>query len=559
METNQFEPEYMGLRHLSSIIEKYGQDYAAIQIINLSSENLNNINLSVSAGEVLVVISDKPEIRSEFMSLVHEGINENSESIIIPHDAIAISVNTQSSEFYPEDTTIYDYFLDARELMGVEKKLMSLYDKMAEGAHTEEEVSELHALMDANNGWDTFHEIDKILSGLNFGNLTEEYLKNTPLNEVSSGQTLKLALARALYSKANIILLTDPELHLDAPSREWLEEYLDASQQSLIVSTSDMVVASNVATKVVEITSSGDAIIVRGNMLTFWEERQKIIDGWVAEKSRYQEEIEKLEKDVARLKQLAQNSETMARRKNVQLAKLEKLKNKYETLPAVRMNFEYDTEKVISFEKSKQESTKVLSVQETLLHYVGHEENDIHIPNIEIFKGERVAVIGLNGSGKSTLINYILGISSGLNSPENSSSIGPGVKHQYYGPYLDTSSSKATVYQYIHEDEQNNKISSKILHYWGIDRDLCHQKIFSITAKDIIARISFARIMMSKPNFILLDEPTAYTTPSYKQKLIMSLKDYDGTLLVVSHDSDFLNNLNISNVLSLPSGEYKSI
>lgn len=555
-----FKPSDIGRRaQHNNIFEKYGRADYSVYIEGFENEHIETINLSIVPGEVLVIISDVAEARASLIDVIADkGAGHNCNF----YGSNQTKVTLIESETYEDSKSIRDFFLESRNLDGTETRLLELYGQIDQHPEVAREMSELQERMDFNNGWGADSEIAQILGGLSIESSSKESIKpDNMISEVSSGQFVKLALGKALYSKSDIVLLKDSDIHLDVPSRDWLISYIQGTKQALAIATSDMITASEVATHVLEVLSTRSYISVQGGMKTFEREKERIIREWISESDSVKDNIEHLKKDVARLRQAAQNSETLARRKDVQEAKLQKLEELYNGMPGTRLTNSERQIKKLNFEIDEPGSQNVVSSPIMEVEYKNSPDKKIVLPGIDIFKGQRLAIVGLNGTGKSTLLKVLFNTNPEeivSNEPIN---IGPSVKYSWYNPKKDVPiNSELTLRSFFAESKSKKSPGlGEVMDYWGIDKKLMEMPLNFKFSRDVSSRILMAKMMLEKSNLLVLDEPTSHLSPKYKQRLIDALIDYKGTLITVSHDIAFLNGIGIDHVIEMPEGSISTI
>lgn len=543
----------------NNIFEKYGRADYSVYIEGFENEYIEPINVSIVPGEVLVIISDVAEARTSLIdAIADKGVGHNCNF----YGSNQTKVTLIESETYENSKSIKDFFLESRNLNGTEARLLELYNQIDKNPDVAREMGELQERMDFNNGWGADSEITQILDGLNIqSNRSESINPDDMISEVSSGQFVKLALGKALYSKSDIVLLKDSDIHLDVPSRDWLISYIQGTKQALAIATSDMITANEVATHVLEVLSTRSYISVQGGMKTFEREKDRIIKEWISESDSVRDNIEHLKKDVARLRQAAQNSETLARRKDVQEAKLQKLEELYEGMPGTRLTNSERQIKKLKFEIDETGSQNVVSSPIMEVGYKKSPDKLIILPEIDIYKGQRLAIVGLNGTGKSTLLKVLFNTNPEEIISDETIKIGPSVKFSWYNPKKDTPvNTDLTLKSFLSEGKPKHSSGlGEVMDYWGVDKKLLEMPMNFKLSRDVSSRILMAKMMLEKPNLLVLDEPTSHLSPKYKQRLIDALKDYKGTLITVSHDIDFLNGINISHVLEMPEGSVSTI
>jgi ATP-binding cassette subfamily F protein 3 len=232
------------------------------------------------------------------------------------------------------------------------------------------------------------------------------------------------------------------------------------------------------------------------------------------------------------------------------------MKAEYEQMPGkVILDSEQKQKTNRRFEVKDRSGNDVISIKNLQAIYETSDNDGsvIDIPSLDIRRQEKVALIGKNGSGKSTLMKILAGDDSDM-VVDGECKMGASIDIGYYSP---------TTAIPAREDEtivgattQLDAHPSGILRYWGFnDGDSYKTTVSELKEDDEKTRMQLALIMAKKPNLLLLDEPTSYLTPSYQEKLVDALKDYEGTMLIISHNPDFLAKLGLTGRIVMPEGK----
>ncbi|MBI2009265.1 ABC-F family ATP-binding cassette domain-containing protein [Candidatus Saccharibacteria bacterium] len=520
------------------------------------------VTINIDKSSVVAIIGDNVRAREEVTDILAGRISPRSGVIQRSSNSKIEYVEPSLPEAVDPTMTIRDYFYEGRGLLDIAEELHRLYELMAVSPSIIDKVGKLQEQYEFLGGWSAENEVNEIISGLNVAaNPHDEVTKDTLISELSSGQTSKIIVGRALFSKAGIIIMNEPSVHLDVKSRQWLATYLQGSRQAVVIATSDMSFTESVANKVIEITETGLVVQCSTGLNTFLEERAKIINHWVEEAEQKREEVENWALHVKQLQPMARKSADMAQVYRAAQTRLERMQQELSSFPGLEIINSRKRQLKLSFESATGGSLKVLEIPKLDIAYESGDDqgtNVVDLQNLLIQKGDRLAIVGRNGSGKSTLLKVVAGLRKDM-VVEGEVKFGPSIKFGYYSPYTELANEDMTLRDHIRSQAASVGVG-KIMDYWGFGgNEYYSTKVDEIRYKDEQARAQLAVIMAKKPNLIILDEPTSYLTPVYREKLAYSLKTYKGTLMVVSHDPEFLQELGINSVLKMPEGKYSVI
>lgn len=523
----------------------------------ISGEHFDETDISITPDSITVIIGDNVRARDELAMVLADRTPSQTGSINRPVDSRTEYVVPSLPNAVDPTQSIRDYFFAGRGILGMEEMMQALFDRAGEDPSALDEAGRIQERFEALGGWTADSDASEVLDGLNVAaNAHDTITLDTPISELSSGQISKVIIGRALFSGAGVIVMNDPSVHLDVRSRQWLETYLDKSRQAVIVTTSDMEFAESVATKVVEVLDTGAVLQTSTGLTGFLDERNRIIDFWTEEAERQREAIKSWEIHIRDLlAPAAKRSDDMAQVKRAAVTKLEKMKSELAAMPGEKILQARQQVKERQFEAGRPSGNKVLELHSFQVAYEAQDNSGtevIDIPNLDIRKGDKVAVVGRNGSGKSTLMRSIAVPESPELIIDGEAKLGPSVTVGYYSPYTRLPETDVTLRELVTSLSARSDVSA-ILEYWGFGRSSSYDlRVSELQHHDEQTRAQLAAIMAMAPNFILLDEPTSYLTPAYRQRLIDSLQAYDGTLLVVSHDPKFLQSIGPNGILEMP-------
>ena len=384
------------------------------------------------------------------------------------------------------------------------------------------------------NGYGYQAEIRGVLHGFEFN---EDYY-DKPVSELSGGQRTQLALAKRLLEKPDLLILDEPTNHLDVETLTWLEGYLQSYPGALLVVSHDRYFLDHVATEVYDM-SRGSLSHYQGNYSHFIDEKaQRLQQAW-KEYDKQHTEISKLEDFVNRnIVRASTTKRAQARRK--QLEKMDRLDRPEGDEKVARF----------SFRPHRQSGNVVLDVVNAAVGYDGH---TLSSPiNLDIKKHQAIAIVGPNGVGKSTLLKTILGKLPAL---KGQIIFGTGVDTGYYDQDQANLHDKKTVLHELWDDHPTTpegdirSILGSFL-FTGSDVD---KTVHSLSGGEK-ARLLLTKLALRHDNFLMLDEPTNHLDIDSREVLENALNDFDGTILFVSHDRYFINQIATQVIELSPNG-----
>ena len=530
----------------------------------ISGRFFDSVDLSIEPNSTVVIIGDNARGRDELLQVI-AGILPPKGGNIHRNETTRLEYVTPTFSGQEieniEHKTIRELFYEARGIKGMEDQIGTLYQLGINDPKALDAAGKLQITFEALGGYEASTEIEQILDGLNVrGSEHDDITSDTNVTSLSSGQISKIIIGKALFSRAGVIAMDDPSVHLDVRSKKWLENYINTSKQTIVVSTSDIEFAKNIATKVAEVTSIGPVIQCTADFATFIHQRDRILAQWEDEANLKLKEIQEKRAHVKEfLGPLAVRSSSLGQTKKTTETLIARMESEYGTMPGKKMTEQKSTIKDCYFEAEAQSSKEVVVIDAVKIFYESQGKDTtlevVDLSDITILRGDKLAIIGRNGSGKSTLLKALGGLDSDM-AVEGSIDIATNATKAYYSPYTALPTGKTvTIPNALEAAAGGNASIGKIMEYWGFKRsDYFNTPVDALRHNDEKARLQMALIMASKSNLIILDEPTSYLTPLYRERLIKALNGYKGTLLIVSHDPDFLQELSLNGTLSMPEG-----
>jgi ATP-binding cassette subfamily F protein 3 len=402
------------------------------------------------------------------------------------------------------------------------------------------ETEEYHDLLELMGGWEhelDMHEAHKVKSKvesvlLGLGFQMSDMERST--NEFSGGWKMRSALAKLLLKQPSLLLLDEPTNHLDIESLQWLENYLKSYEGALLIVSHDRAFLDTLCTKVFAL-SMGRLDVYAGNYSYFETESAVRLDLLGKAHANQQRKIEKTERFIERFRYKS----TKAKQVQSRVKALDKVE---------RIQIE-DTEKQINFSflSPPRSGQKVLEVSGMHKSY-----GDLKVLSgidFSLEREDRVAVVGVNGAGKSTLVRIIAGEEP---FQEGELQIGHKVVPAYYAQHqayiLDEDDTALSIVERASPAGEVGRARS-ILGSFLFEGDDVFKKVGVLSGGER-NRLALAKILLARSNFLILDEPTNHLDMASKDRLQSALADYSGTVMIVSHDRDFLEPL-VSKVLEV--------
>ena len=485
----------------------------------------DNINLQVDERDRIALVGKNGAGKSTLLKIL-VGEEEPTSGEINKKKDISLSYLAQDSRFESENT-IYDemlYVFD--DLRRTEKQLRQMELEMGEksGEYLDKLMADYDRLSEnfrQAGGFTYEADIRAILNGFKF----DETMWQMKIAELSGGQNTRLALAKMLLEKPNLLVLDEPTNHLDIETIAWLENYLVNYSGALIIVSHDRYFLDKVATITLDLTKhSLDRYV--GNYSHFVELKEQKLATEAKNYEKQQKEIAALEDFVNRnLVRASTTKRAQSRRK--QLEKMERLDKPEAGKKSANM----------TFQSEKTSGNLVLTVENAAIGYDGEILSEPI--NLDVRKMNAVAIVGPNGIGKSTFIKSIVGQIPFIKGEKR---FGANVEVGYY----DQTQSKLTPSNSVLDELWNDfkltpevEIRNRLGAFLFSGDDV--KKSVGMLSGGERARLLLAKLSMENNNFLILDEPTNHLDIDSKEVLENALIDFDGTLLFVSHDRYFIN------------------
>lgn len=416
------------------------------------------------------------------------------------------------------------------ELIETKQKMTELEKQMSQMSggeleYVSQEYAELSAFFEARDGYRIDVKIKQILNGMGFGDTPTDRI----VSSLSGGEKTRLALAKLLLEEPNLLILDEPTNHLDFQTLMWLEDYLKGYKGSILIVSHDRYFLNKVCTRICEI-ENGRLTSYRGDYSAYLVQKKMNSERQLKEYEAQQKEIAKLEDYIAKNKVRASTAK-MAKSRQHALDKIERIDKPLLFSKPPKIRLEYDIE-----------PTKDIVRVEGCPVAVGEgSAKKVLIPSLDmhIRRGEHAAIIGPNGIGKSSILKMIQGLI-----PHDGGSIrwGNNVKISYFDQEHSNLNMNDTVmgavdrkFPRLSEQEVRNMLGSVLLTGENV------YKPVSVISGGERAKLCFALMALNRGNVLILDEPTNHIDLGTKEVLEQALADFDGTIILVSHDRYLLN------------------
>lgn len=503
---------------------------------------LDDVSFSINQNEKVGLVGLNGAGKSTLFNILTGELSADSGTIYMPKDCKVGILRQQTS--VQSENTIYEELLSVfSHLSDMEQDLRELEQRISEEGslgHSdalEKLMSSYANLSDkfqAMNGYGFKSEVKGVLKGLGF---SEDQL-STPISSLSGGQKARVALGKILLENPQILLLDEPTNHLDIEAISWLEKYIKDYKGTIILISHDRYFLDSTVSRIFHL-EGGKLNAYNGNYTQFVKKRKKDI-----ELMKKQFEIQ--QKEISELKEFVEKNKARASTRNMAMSRQKKL-DKIERLEAPPGE---NARSKIRFEPSVQSGDDVLNAEKLSLSY--GEKNIFREVSLRLYKGDHAGLIGPNGVGKTSLFKVI----QGLAAPDSGSvAIGHNVHIGYFDQEQSNLNEESTVLDEIWNENPKltqTEIRSLLARFLFVGDDIL--KEISLLSGGERSRLSLLKLMLSKSNFLLMDEPTNHLDLDSKEVLEDAIMDYDGTVLVISHDRYFLNKISSKILEMTPEG-----
>jgi len=504
---------------------------------------LKDVTWEVKPGDRIGLVGVNGAGKSTQLKIIAGEIEPTAGEVIRPA-SLHIAYLSQEFEVDPTRTVREEFWRAFSEANEVHESLMQVHRDLE--ASTPENLDELIHKMDrlqrqfeGLNGYGLEAQIEKILPEIGFEPEDGDRL----VSAFSGGWQMRMSLGKILLQKPDILLLDEPTNHLDLETIEWLEVYLKGLTTPMVIVSHDREFLDRLCTQIVE-TERGVSTTYLGNYSSYLLQKAEAREAQLSAYESQQKELEKQQAFVEKFRASATRS-TQAKSREKQLDKIERIEAPTGGLKTLHFRF-----------PPAPRSGREVAIIEDLVHTYG--EKILFLgADLLIERGDRIAFLGPNGAGKSTLLRMIMGLEKPT---EGTVKLGghnviPGYFEQNQAEALDLNK---TVMQTIHDEvpDWKNEEVRTLLGRFLFTGETVFKQVGALSGGEK-ARLALAKMLLTPVNLLILDEPTNHLDIPAKEMMEEAIQNYDGTVIIVSHDRYFISQV-ANKIVEIRDGEFRT-
>jgi ATP-binding cassette subfamily F protein 3 len=494
----------------------------------LGKDILRSSSFRISDGERIGVVGPNGAGKTTIFGLVTGDVEPDKGDVSIPKTA-TIGYLRQQLPDTETSRSLVDFAADASpELATIHSEIERIEHELANNASAASagklaRLGELQSRFEMAGGYEMTTRAQTILSGLGF----KEAKFDAPLSHFSGGWQMRAALARVLAAEPTLMLLDEPSNYLDTPAVEWLARFLTSFKGTLLLISHDRFLLKHLTSTTLEV-NNGIVSRYPGDYDFYIHERERRFASLQAAKRNQEQKRQRLESFVERFK--AKNTKAaQAKNKLKQIDRMEEI--------VIPDSLAYSG--TLRLPKPPRSGAEIARLENIEFSYDG-KTNVLENISFSIERGAKTALVGYNGTGKTTLLRILAGAAKPTKGKiVFGHHVVPGYQAQEFGEILPPRQTAIDVVRNAAPGEAETRNVRSILGSFGFSGDDAEKPCEVLSGGEKI-RLSFARIFVNPPNFLLLDEPTTHLDIAAREALQTALKNYKGTLCLVSHDIEFL-------------------
>ena len=510
-------------------------------------EIFEDVTLQIKEKEKVGIIGVNGAGKSTFFKLIMGKLEPDAGKIVLkPGTRIGFLPQVISDEIPSMDISVFDYLMDGRPIKRLEKELSDYYTQAsvetdeAKLKYIMKQIGKTQEKLEYYEVYQAENILLRIITGMNI----DSDLLDMKLCNLSGGQKSKIAFARLLYSNPEILLLDEPTNHLDIDTKDYIIDYLKHYNGMILVISHDIEFLDAVTTQTLYVDKMNHTMeLFPGNYekyLKIRNERLKTLER-IADKQ--EKEEEKLKRIIAKYIGGNEKKARIAKDRQKKLARLEEHKVVLEK-----------KQKTANFKMKINHSSGVVPIKCDDLTF-GYQEDHLLIKDLtfDLGRGEKFLIVGENGVGKSTLLKLIVGL---LKPISGEITINDKTEIGYYAQEHELLENDKIILENFKDSGLSTNELRAFLGNFLFHGDDVYKKVSYLSPGER-SRIALAKLALTGANLLILDEPTNHLDPETQRMIAETFKNYEGTMLVVSHNVEFVDHLGIERMLMLPSGEIR--
>lgn len=512
-----------------------------------TQELFDDINLHIGENEKVGIVGVNGAGKTTFFKIIKGILEPDSGKVILENNSrVEWLPQVIDDDIVSTEMTVFDFLLSGRPIESLNCELQKVYNKLAsvtnetEQKHLFDKIDLIQRKLDYWEYYSAESTLLKIISGMGIS----DDLLYQKISTLSGGQKSKIAFAKLLYSKPELILLDEPTNHLDKDSKDYVTNYLKNYKGSVLIISHDIEFLNEVTSKTLFLDKRTKKIeLYDGNYDVFKKLHAEYEKALERQAEAQRQEEEKLRSIINKYASASGKKKKMAQDREKKLEKL--LENKIEVAPIQK-------KAKINMSMERESSNIPLKVENLCFKYKKNSDNNIiNNLNFTLTKGEKFLVVGQNGIGKSTLLKLIIGkLSPDLGNIE----LGTKTDIGYYAQEHELLDNNKNIIENFNDVDISQKQLRAVLGRFLFFGDDVFKQV-GILSPGEKSRVALAKLSLKGANLLVLDEPTNHLDPETQIIIAETFKTFPGTMLVVSHNPDFVDNLGIERILLLPSGK----
>ncbi|WP_182201535.1 ATP-binding cassette domain-containing protein [Paraliobacillus salinarum] len=512
----------MILMQINQLAKRYGAELI-----------LSNIKLEIKSNDRIAIVGRNGAGKSTLLKIMAGVLSYDEGEIHKPKD-VTLGYLAQNTGLETNETIWNEMLSVFSELIKTEEKLRAMEQKMGDPTLMEDHASyqqllhsydQLQENFKKNGGYQYEADIKAVLNGLNFN----EFDLATSINELSGGQKTRLALGKLLLSKPDVLILDEPTNHLDIETLTWLEGYLNNYHGAVVIVSHDRYFLDKTVNTIYEIS--------RQQSKKYYGNYTKYLDQKAADYEREMKAFDKQQTEIKRMEDFVQRN--LARASTTKRA--QSRRKQLEKMERIDRPKGDEGSASFSFAVNQRSGNDVIKINDLAFHYDDSYDNIFADLSFQVSRGDRIALVGPNGVGKTTLLKTITGE---LHPSKGEIQIGSKVDIGYYDQEQTKLNTKKSVLMELWDDYPmiDEKDIRTTLGNFLFSGDDVLKNVSALSGGEK-ARLALAKLMMQKANLLILDEPTNHLDLDSKEVLEAALIDFPGTIIFVSHDRYFINEI----------------